>query len=41
MFKDILLPLDLGRTAESEVLFAKAVELVVASGAPACADSCA
>lgn len=33
MFKDILLPLDLGRTAESEVLFAKAVELVTASGA--------
>lgn len=33
MFKDILLPLDLGRTAESEVLFAKAVEVVSASNA--------
>jgi len=33
MFKDILLPLDLGRSAESEVLFAKAAEVVAASGA--------
>lgn len=33
MFKDILLPLDLGRTAESEVLFARAMEMVKASGA--------
>lgn len=33
MFKDILLPLDLGRIGESELLFAKAAELVAASGA--------
>lgn len=33
MFKDILLPLDLGRTSESQILFAKAAEMVKASGA--------
>jgi nucleotide-binding universal stress UspA family protein len=33
MFKDVLLPLDLGRTAESEVLFARAAEVVATNNA--------